>query len=268
MDIFLRLELPEGVRILTYADDIVIYCVDRNNILTQLQTTLNTMVTAASTHGFIFAPEKSTATWFSRANPGTKLQLYKRDIDWSDRSIYLGVNIDMKLNMHSHIEPARNSVSRSLNSLKVMSSLSDVNSKIILRTCKACTRACLGYGAESFNILSLTQMRQLQRKQNTGLKFVLGVNKWSPTSNIHSELQFLPMAYRVEVFQANMINKLLLNAIHPLQEYLSAELVSPQPQNTRHKKKVAQHNMSCTPKVITLHSGHRYLSPTTPDYHQ
>ena len=50
MNIFIRLEFPEGVRILTYADDIVIYCVDRKNILMQLQTALNTMVTAASTH--------------------------------------------------------------------------------------------------------------------------------------------------------------------------------------------------------------------------
>ena len=104
MNIFLRLQLPEGVRIQTYADDIVIYCVDRNNILMQLQTTLNTMVTAASTHGFIFAPVKSTATWFYSVNPDTKLQLYNRDIDWSDRAMYLGVNIDKKLNMHSHVE--------------------------------------------------------------------------------------------------------------------------------------------------------------------
>ena len=242
---------PEGVRILTYADDILIYCVDRKNIL---QTALNTMVTAASIHGFIFAPEKSTTTWFYSANPDTKLQLYNRDIDWSDRAMYLGVNIDKKLNMHSHVEHTLNSVSRSLNTRKVMSSLSGVNSKIVLRTFNTCTRACLDYGAESFNLLSFTQMRQMQRKQSTGLKLVLGVNKWAPTSSIHAELQILPIAYRVEVFQANMINKFLLNANHPLHEYLSAELVSPQPQNTRHKKKW----------LSTICRAHRKLSPSIP----
>ena len=201
----------------------------------QLQTALNTMVTEASTHGFLFAPEKTTATWFYSANPDTKLQLYNRDIDWSDRTRYLGVNIDNKLNMHAHVEHTLNSVSRSLNTLKVMSSLCGVNSKILLRTFNACTRECLDYGAECFNLLTLTQTRQLLRKQNTGLKFVPGVNKWAPTSSIHAELQLLPMAYRLEVFQSNMIKKFLLNQNHPLQEYLSAELVAPQPQNTRLK---------------------------------
>ena len=62
------------------------------------------------------------------------------------------------------------------------------------------------------------------------------------------------MAYRVEVFQANMINKFLLNANHPLQEYLSAELVSPQPQNTRHKKKW----------LSTICRANRKLSPSIP----
>ena len=140
------------------------YCVDRNNILMQLQIALNTMMTAASTHGFLFAPEKSTATWFYSANPYTKLQLYNHDIDLSDSARYLGVNIDKKLNMHSHVEHILNSVSRSLNTLKVMSSLSGVNSKILPGTFNACTRACLDYRAECFNLLSLTQRRQLQRK--------------------------------------------------------------------------------------------------------
>ena len=153
--------------------------------------------------------------------------------------------------MHSHVEHTLNSVSRSLNTLKVMSSLSGVNCKILLRTFNACTRACLDYGTECFNLLTLTQTRQLLRKQNTGLKFVLGVNKWAPTSSIHAELQILPMAYRVEVFQANMINKFLLNQNHPLQEYLSAELVSPQPQNTRLKQKW----------LSTIYHAHRKLSP-------
>ena len=157
-------------------------------------------------------------------------------------------------NMHSHVEYTLNSVSRYLNTVKVMSSLSGVNSMFLLRTFNACTRACLDYGSECFNLFSLTQTRQLQRKQNTGLKFVLGVNKWAPTSSIHTELQILPMAYRVEVFQANMIKKFLLNINHPLQEYLSAELVAPQPQNTRLKQKW----------LSTICRAHRKLSPYIP----
>ena len=164
MNIFLRLQLPEGVRILAYADDLVIYCVDRQNILQRLQSALDIMSTAASSHGFRFAPEKTMATWFYQCNPDAQLQLYNHNINWVDHVKYLGVSIDKQLNMHSHLSQTTNSVSRSLNTIKVMSSLSGVNSKILLRTFNGCTRACLDYGAECYNMYTLTQMRQLQRK--------------------------------------------------------------------------------------------------------
>ena len=255
MNIFLRLQLPEGVRILAYADDLVIYCVDRINILQRLQSALDLMTTTAVSNGFRFAPEKTTATWFYRPNPDTKLQLYQHDINWTNRAKYLGISIDKQLNMHSQVNQTLNRVSRSLNTIKVMASLSGVNSKILLRTFNVCTRACLDYGAECFNMLTLTQMRRLQRKQNNGLKLVLGVNKWAPTSSIHAELRILPLALRVEVFQANMINKCLFNPNHPLREQLDAELHSPATCNHRHK----------LPWLSTICRAHNKLSPYTPE---
>ena len=135
-----------------------------------------------------------------------------------------------------------------------MASLSGVNSNILLRTFNSCTRACLDYGAECFNMFNLTQMRRLQRKQNNGLKLVLGVNKWAPTSNIHAELRILPIANRAEVFQANMINKIMINQNHPLHEQVADELQYPRPRNVK-------------PKLTWLTSicrSHRKLSPNIP----
>ena len=193
------------------------------------------MITAASTHGFSFAPEKTVATWFYHANPDIKLHLDNQDIIWADRVKYLGVSIDKQLNMHSQVSHTINSVSRVLNTIKVISSLSVVNSKILLIPFNGCTRACLDYGAECFNMCPLTHMRQLQRKQNNGLKLLLGVKKLAPASSIHAELRILPFALRVEVFQANIINKFLVNQNHPLREHLSEELNSPGPQNSKFK---------------------------------
>ena len=105
------------------------------------------MSTAASTHGFRFAPEKTMATWFYHANPDTQLRLYNQHINWIDDVKYLVVNIDKQLNMHSHVTQTINSVSRSLNTIKVMSSLSGVNSNILLKIFNGCTRAFLDYGA-------------------------------------------------------------------------------------------------------------------------
>ena len=213
------------------------------------------MATSAASNGFRFSPEKTTTTWFYRPNPDTKLQLYQHDINWTDRAKYLGVSIDKQLNMHSQVNQTPNSVSRSLNTIKVKASLSGVNSKILLRTFNGCTRACLDYGAECFNMLTPTQMRQLQRKQNNGIKLVLGIKKWAPTSNIHTVLRILPLALRVEVFQANMINKFLFNPNHPLREQIDAELHSPATRNHRHK----------LPWLSTICRAYSKLSPYTPE---
>ena len=194
------------------------------------------------------------ATWFFHANPDTKLKLYNQDINWADHAKYLGVSIDKQLNMHSQVNYTLNNVSRSLNTIKVMSSLSGVNSKILLRTFNGCTRAGLDYGAECFNMLTQTQIRRLQRKQKTGLKLVLGINKWAPTTNIHAELRILPLALRVEIFQTNMINKFLLNQNHPLHAHLSDELHSPRIRNVKHK-----HTW-----LNTICRSHRKLAPFIP----
>ena len=169
MNIFIILQLQEGVCILAYAGGVDIYCVDRHNIIQRLMSALDIMTEAASNNDFRFAPEKTLATWHYQPNPDTKIQLYNHDINWEDRVKYLGGNIDKHLNMHSNVTQTINSVSRSLNTIKVMSALSGVNSNILLITFNGCTRACLDYGTECFNMLNITQMRRLQRNRTTVL---------------------------------------------------------------------------------------------------
>ena len=129
MNVFLRLQLPEGVRIMLYADDLVIYCVHRKNIIPRLQDALNQLSTTAAESGFFFAPEKTHATWFFGPQPATKLRICNKDIEWADNNTYLGVVIDKNLTMKPHVDHVINKASRFINALKVMSTLSGVNAK-------------------------------------------------------------------------------------------------------------------------------------------
>ena len=201
MNVFLRLQLPEGVRIMSYADDLVIYCVHRKNIIPRLQDALNQLSTTASESGFFFAPEKTRATWFFGPQPTTKLRICNKDIEWVDNNTYLGVVIDKNLTMKPHVDHVINKASRSINALKVMSTLSGVNAKILKGVYQACVKASLGYGAETFNLLSNCQLKRLQVKQNTALKLVLGTPNWTPTVNIHSEQTFCQSATTVKLYK-------------------------------------------------------------------
>ena len=129
--------------------------------------------------------------------------------------------------MKHHVQHIENSVSKAINALKVMSGLSGVNAKILLRAYNGCTRAVLDYGSEAFSLLTAPQTRSLQLKQNCALKFILGVYRWAPTKNIHAELEVLPTSIRTEIFQTNMLNKFLCNTQHPLHLYISSELEAP-----------------------------------------
>ena len=59
------------------------------------------------------------------------LHLHNQDINWADNVKYLGVGIDKQLNMHPLVSQTIKSLSRALNTIKVMSSLAGVNSKIL-----------------------------------------------------------------------------------------------------------------------------------------
>ena len=102
-----------------------------------------------------------------------------------------------------------------------------MNAKILKGVYQACVKASLGYGTETFNLLSSCQQKRLQVKQNTALKLVLGTPNWTPTVNIHSETNVLPIRYNSEIMQATMLYKILRNPLHPLHIYISAEIESP-----------------------------------------
>ena len=64
MNTFLKLKQPQGVKIIAYADDIVLYFDTHSNPVSQLQKSLDLMTAAAARAGFLFAPEKTQAICF------------------------------------------------------------------------------------------------------------------------------------------------------------------------------------------------------------
>ena len=161
MNVFLRLQLREGVRMMSYADDLVVYCVHRKNIIPRLQDTLNQLSTTTAESGFFFAPEKTRATWFFGPQPTTKLRICNKDVERADNNTYLGVVIDKHLTMKLHVDHVINKASRSIKALKVMATLSGVNAKILKGVYQACVKASLGYGTETFNLLSSCHLKRL-----------------------------------------------------------------------------------------------------------
>ena len=227
MNTFLKLKFPAGVKVITYADDIVLYCHNYQKPMEQLQAALDMMTDAARNSGFLFAPAKSKAMWFFGKNPNNNLQVGNLPVDWVSDFHYLGVVIDKHIRFHRHAQYIVDRTDAAANALKVLSSLSGVNCFVLRRIFNATVRAILDYGSEIHNLMSRTQLNSMQRAQNSALRNCLGVHKWTPIDNIHSELDILPVTSRTEISHAKFVDKVLKNIHHPLHIYLDAAVDSP-----------------------------------------
>ena len=227
MNKFLKLQLPQRVKIITYADDIVLYCDTHHNPQRQLQEALDMMATTANRSGFLFAPAKTKGMWFFGVTPNSNLQLDNAYIEWVKKHNYLGVIIDYKLRFHKHAEYIAARASSATNALKVVAQLSGVNCSVPRKIFNATVKPILDYGSEIHNLMSKTQQERLERVQNAALKSCLGVPKWTATHNIRAKLNILPVSTRSEIAQAKYITKVLQNQEHSLHIYIDAEVSSP-----------------------------------------
>ena len=139
MNVFLKLKLPPGVKMLTYADDIVLYCDTHSNPMKQLQTALDLLTHTATDAGFMFAPAKTKAMCFFAGNPETQLKINNQQIEWTDDHNYLG-----------------DRTQSALNALKVLGSLSGLSCSLLRRVFMATVRPIIDYGAEIHNMMSNT----------------------------------------------------------------------------------------------------------------
>ena len=148
MNVFLKLKLPPGVKMLIYADDIVLYCDTHSNPMKQLQTALDLLTHTATDAGFMFAPAKTKAMCFFAGNPETQLKINNQQIEWTDDHNYLGVIIDKQLRFHKHVEHIADRTQSASNALKVLGSLSGLSCSLLRRVFMATVRPIIDYGAE------------------------------------------------------------------------------------------------------------------------
>ena len=168
MNVFLKLQLHPGVKMLTYVDDIVLHCDTHSNPMKQLQTALDLLTHAATDAGFMFAPAKTKPMCFFVVNPETRLKINNQQIELTDVCNYLRVIIDKQLRFHKHVEHIADRTQSSSHTLKVLGSLSGLSCSLLRQIFMATVRPTIEYGAE-IHMMSNTQLEKLQRKQNSVL---------------------------------------------------------------------------------------------------
>ena len=117
---------------IAYADDLAIHGgpIGEDILYKQMTTALKKIETKPMQLCPKFSPDKCEALWYRSNDPDWNFKIAGEEISWRASVKYIWVIIDKKLNIRKQIDYIRQETDRKMNLLKVLNSLSDVNTSI------------------------------------------------------------------------------------------------------------------------------------------
>ena len=103
-----------------------------------------------------------------------------------------------------------------MNLLKVLNSLSDVNSRIMKNIYTATIQSTLEYGAVTFGMMAPSNIDRLHIFQNQRVRLILGVPRGPSGKMMIHEHQMLPVEHRAKRSRAKLYRKIRGNTNHLL----------------------------------------------------
>jgi len=121
-----------------------------------------------------------------RELPGQHINLFNKQIKWSDEIKYLGVIFDKRMTFQRHIEyviERANTAVRVLYPLLCRKSRLNIQNKLLIY--KLAIRPILTYATPAMNGISECHIKKLQIIQNKALKMITNVSRYERTTELH-----------------------------------------------------------------------------------
>ncbi len=209
MDSFLSKYKSGPVRVLGYADDILIYVMGTNPLTMQelIQPALDKVIEWGDTNGLIFNPQKTSAVWFSRGNrvPESHIRLRETPLIFSRSFKYLGVEIHRKLSWNSHVVERTNKCKSLLMKCRNLVHRSwGLTPKRIDWIYKAIVRPKMTYGAVVWaHNLNLSAQKHLIKVQRLALLMITQPLRSTPTAGLEVIMGWLPLPLHAQEIGIN-----------------------------------------------------------------
>ena len=114
MENIAMLELPQGIGIFIFADDVCIAARGRNKIH-NLQRAVNMIIQKSNELGLKINSNKTKTMMIKDKKPGRNITINDQQIEWVDKFMYLGIHSDAKLNFNQEIKYLRQKAAARLN---------------------------------------------------------------------------------------------------------------------------------------------------------
>ena len=122
MENIVRLELPQGVDLLIFADDVCVAARGRNKI-NNLQRAVNMIMKKSKELGLKINTNKTKTMIIKDKKPERNIAINNQQIEWVENFVYLSIQIDSKLNFTQELKYLRQKAAARLNTMKYMTSL-------------------------------------------------------------------------------------------------------------------------------------------------
>lgn len=197
-----------GLKVLAYADDLVIYCHGNkgfHNIqCDQLNKAMRIVEQWCEETGLTVNPEKSQLMRFSTATkdvPLSEVYLFNKIIDKVENTKYLGVYLDSKLSWNKHIDLSIDKSRRSLWATKAMVAKNwGINPKKVVWIYKQIIQPRLTYGALVWwhKAQSQANTKKLCSLQRIALMLASGATKSTPSAALEAALNVCPSNIKIK----------------------------------------------------------------------
>jgi len=204
-----------------YVDDYTISYCSRSmpSIERKLQTSLHHLAKWANKNGFKFSTSKTVCMHFCNRRGlhlDPELFLNNKLIPVVEKTKFLGVMFDKKLNFKAHIDYLRVKCQPAIHLLRTVSRMNwGADRETLLRLFRALVRSRLDYGAPVYGSARPSYLLKLKPVQNQALRLCLGAFRTSPVASLHVEASEPPMAIRRLQLGLQYAVKVLADADNP-----------------------------------------------------
>lgn len=205
----------------SHVDDFTISYSSKNmaTIERQIQLCLNKLQVWADQNGFKFSTTKTVCVHFCRQQTlhlDPVLYLKGTEIPVVEKTKFLGLYFDRKLNFQPHIKYLRQKCEKALNLLRVVSSMDwGADGATLLYLYRSLVRSKLDYGSMVYGSAPKTYLRILEPIQNRALRICLGAFRTSRATSLHVEADEIPLSLRRKKLALQYAIKLKANPSNP-----------------------------------------------------
>lgn len=207
--------LYNNCKLLQFADDTVIYARghDIDNLLHDISISANQMCASLEDLGLQISSSKSSLVIFTRKRIDPRsysIEVKKSLINSVERTKFLGIILDYKLNGQSHINFLHSKGIKLLNIIKMLRGVWwGAHPSSLMTIYKMIIRASIEYGCFVFAGSSESSFYKLERIQLQAIRLALGLRSTTPTNiilaeanepTLYSRFLFLTGKYLLKVF--------------------------------------------------------------------